>query len=286
MRKRSWRPLLVTVAAGLYFLVAVSVVLPHYRAGGSPFVDRYSAYGSGMEQIARTILLHPIATARGLATRLNARYFWQLLWPFGLTPLVSPLTTLIALPEYLLNGLSSVVPQHHATNHYVAAEVPFLFAGALLGIARIGGWIGRRHRALSRPVAPPARTVAILAGLLLCACLAGNYLLGPLPFGLPGAKASPSQYRMTAKAAVTDRAIRLIPADAVVSAQNRIGSHLSARRVIYLYPYIGNARYVVFDSRLFGPHPRARAVAHELARNLHYMPLFSHDGVTVYQRLS
>ena len=282
LRKRSWRPLLVTLAAGAYFLFAVAVVLPHFRAGGSPFVDRYSAYGSSMGQIARTMLLHPVTTVRGLATRLNARYFWQLLWPFGLTPLASPLTTLIALPEYVLNGLSKVPYQHHATNHYVAAEVPFLFAGALLGIARIARWMERRRRALPFP---PARTVAVLAGLLLCVSLAGNYVLGPLPFGLPGAKASPSRFAMTAHAAVIDRAIRLVPANAVVSVENGVGSHLSARRVVYLFPYVDDAQYVVIDLARYRPGSRVRATALAFSRNRDYSLLFSDDGVTVYRRV-
>jgi len=334
-RRRSWRPLLITVAAGLYFLVVVRVVMPHYRVGGSPFVGRYSAYGSSLGQIARNLVLHPGTTMRGLATRLNARYLWQLLWPFGLAPLLSPLTTLIALPEYVLNGLSSVPYQHRATNHYVSAEVPLLFAGALFGLARLAGWLGWLRRARTRPVEPltqvsaqaaappltqpptrsaqslakspepaaaqpaehipaqpadrppgrpPARTLAILAGLLLCAALVGSYVLGPLPFGLPGAKASPGRYAMTAHAAAIERAIRLVPPGAIVSAQNRIGSHLSARRVVYLFPYVGNARYVVVDATGFELRSRARAVALALAQDSRYVPLFSRDGVTVYRR--
>jgi uncharacterized membrane protein len=306
LRKRSWRPLLITVAAGLYLAVAVGVVLPHYQAGGSPFVSRYSDYGTSVSQVARNVVLKPGVTARDLATRLNARYAWQLLWPFGLLPLVSPLTTLIALPEYLLNGLANRPAQHLITMHYVAAEVPFLFAGALLGLARLAGWIGllagwigRRRRAL--PPAPPdpaspalpARTVAILAGLLLFAGLAGNYVLGPLPLGLPEATVSPSLYAMTSHAAVVDRALRLIPANAVVSAENKVGSHLSARRVVYTFPYIGDAQYIVidnvrpwyFDSGAPADLQLRRTIALALAKDPRYTVVFSAGGVIVYRRV-
>ena len=47
VRKRSWWPLLITLAAALYFGVAVGLVLPHFRAGGSVFVARYGDFGSG-----------------------------------------------------------------------------------------------------------------------------------------------------------------------------------------------------------------------------------------------
>ena len=309
LRKRSWRPLLVTAGAGLYFALAVGVVLPHFHAGGSPFVARYSAYGTSMSQVARNVLLKPTATFHGLATVLNARYAWHLLWPLGLASLASPLTALIALPEYMLNGLAVVPFQHLITFHYVAAEVPILFAAALLGVARVARWLGRlregvgRQRTRLRParVSSPAeagaagrsaRTVTLLAGVLLCAALAGNYVLGPLPFGLPGARVAPHRYAMTVHAAVIDRAVRLIPAGTVVSAENGVGSHVSARRVVYDFPYVGNARYVItdgwhawyYDSRAKAGLARRRAVVRALAADPRYARIFSHDGVTVYRR--
>ena len=135
------------------------------------------------------MVLEPGTTIRALATTLNARYLWQLLWPFALTSVLSPLTMLVALPELLSNGLSSTRDQHLITFHYVAAEVPFIFIAALLGVARLTRWLG-----LAR-LGPARKTLGILVGVLLCVTLAGNYILGPIPFGLPGRQGRASSVR-------------------------------------------------------------------------------------------
>ena len=90
---------------------------------------------------------------------------------------------------------------------------------------------------------------------------------------------------MTAHAEVIDRAIRLVPANAVVSVENGVGSHLSARRVVYLFPYVDDAQYVVIDLARYRPGSRVRATALAFSRNRDYSLLFSDDGVTVYRRV-
>ena len=44
-----------------------------------------------------------------------------------------------------------------------------------------------------------------------------------------------------------DRAVALVPEDAPVSATNRVGSHLSARRYIYSVPVVRRAEWIVLE---------------------------------------
>jgi len=136
LRQRSWRPLILTALAAAYFVVAVKVVLPHFSPGGSPFLTRYADLGSSVGGIGANVLLKPGVTLRHVFGWSNVRYLLQLLWPFGFSSLLSPLTTLIGAPEYALNALASNSFQRSYEFHYVAGEVPFLFAGAVLGVAR------------------------------------------------------------------------------------------------------------------------------------------------------
>ena len=55
-----------------------------------------------------------------------------------------------------------------------------------------------------------------LALLVLLVALAGNYVLGPLPFSLPGAHYSGKSYARSGHAKVLDEAVATIPDDAVV----------------------------------------------------------------------
>ena len=50
-----------------------------------------------------------------------------------------------------------------------------------------------------------------------------------------------------AHAAVAERALRVIPDDAAVSATNTLGAHLSERRRIFSFPVLGEAEWVAVD---------------------------------------
>ena len=266
----------------------------------------------------RNVILHPVHTVRGLLAVDDLLYWWRLLWPFVLTTLLSPLTLLISLPELLINGLSKQLPQRRIEFQYVAGEIPFLFAAAVLGVRRLYGWLSRVHiggragRAgligrLSRAeqAGPIGRAgfagitpggiwrrviqVRSLALIVFIAALAGNYFLGPLPFSLPNAKYRVANYGRNGHDAVLDQAIKLIPRNATVSVGNIVGSHLSARRVVYTFPYVGRAEYVIIDSK----HP---FVSDALSPNAfqfslsaviisgHYRLIYARDGVYVFKR--
>ena len=232
LRQRSFRPLILTAVATAYFLVAVKVVLPHYHSGGSPFLSRYADLGSSVSGIGVNLVLKPGVTLGHLFAWSDLHYWLQLLWPLGFSSLLSPLTTLIAAPEYLLNALASNGYQRSYEFHYVAGEVPFLFAGAVLGIARARDWLSRGGRRTRRSAGrSPRVSVATLATAVLGAAVLANFVLGPLPFSLPGAHYSGRDYAVTGHAKVLDMAVRMIPAGATVSTENDAGSHLSARRV-------------------------------------------------------
>ena len=293
LRKRAWWPLLISAAAAGYFLVAVLVVIPHFNPGGSPFINRYTASGSTPGDVVREVLGHPTTTGGKLFGWSNVRYLLQLLWPFAFMPVLSPLTALIALPEYLLNGLSTVVFQRSITFHYVAAEVPFLYAAAVLGVARLHRWLVRRASALKvkrRERLQPAMGVQSLALVVLVVSLAANYLMGPLPFSLPGAKYTGRAYRVPSHAKALSGAVDMIPGGVTVSAENDAGSQLSDRRVIFVFPYMDEAKYIVVDERKAFWFDKPNAALHsqalgQLVLNQAYQSVYALDGVYVFKRV-
>ncbi len=291
LRQRSVRPLILTAVAAAYFLVAVKVVLPHYHSGGSPFLSRYADLGSSVSGIGVNLVLKPGVTLGHLFAWSDLHYWLQLLWPLGFSSLLSPLTTLIAAPEYLLNALASNGYQRSYEFHYVAGEVPFLFAGAVLGIARARDWLSRGGRRTRRSAArSPRVSVATLATAVLGAAVLANFVLGPLPFSLPGAHYSGRGYAVTGHAKVLDMAVRMIPAGATVSTENDAGSHLSARRVVYSFPYIDNAQWVIVDQTNPFVYDHRDQVGHsealgQLVLNQNYQSVFARDGVYVFKRV-
>lgn len=290
LRTRSWRPLVLSVLAVAYFVVAVWVVIPHFNEGPSPFVDRYAAYGDSAAGIVRGVVTSPAQLVGDLFARDNLEYWAELLWPLAFAPLFSPLTLLIAAPELLLNGLSTQIWQRSIQFHYTAAEIPFVFAAAVFGVMRLWRWLGggfRRPEAEMRGERVERRDLALV---VLLAALAGSYLLGPLPFGLPGAHYGSAAFSRGAHAKVLEEAVAVVPDGVPVSVNNNVGSRLSARRVVYVFPEYEGADYVVVDESRPGYYDRINEQLHQaalgrLVLDPRYQSVFARDDVVVFKRI-
>ena len=290
IRKRSWRPLLLTAAAGAYFILAVWVIIPHYNGDQSAFIARYGDYGAGAGQVVKTAVTHPAQTVADLAAPGNLDYWLKLLWPLGFTSLLSPLTVLIAAPELLLNALSATGFQRRIEFHYTALEIPFLFAAAVLGVMRLWRWLGGGFRRAEKAMAGQRVSRETLALLVLLAALAGNYVMGPLPFSLPGAAYDGGDYARTAHDAALDEAVRMIPDGAKVSANNNAGAQLAARRIAYVFPYFAGADWVLVDEKHPFFYDKEDEQMHQLALGRlvldnRFVSVFAKDGVYVFKRV-
>jgi uncharacterized membrane protein len=290
LRKRSWRPLILTAVSVAYFALAVWVIIPHYSGSQSAFIARYGTYGESAGSVARTALLHPVTTVREILRPSNLRYWLQLLWPLGFASLLSPLTLLVSAPEAVLNALSSVRFQRDIRFHYTAIEIPFIYAAAVLGLMRLWRWLGGGFRRAEDTMRGQRVGRETLALLVLLAALAGNYFLGPLPFSLPGAAYSGKNYSMSAETAALDEAVRMIPPLATVSVNNNVGEKLSARPVVYTFPYYAGADWVVVDEKhaFVFDQPNVRLHQQALGRlvlDKDYLNVFAKDGVYVFKRV-
>jgi uncharacterized membrane protein len=267
-RRRRAAGLAIAVLGLAWTVLAVKVVIPHFSPSGSAFEGRYDE--------ARHDLFHPVALVRFAYDNGAAlRYLGELVLPLAALCLLSPLA-LVALPEIALNLLSSTVTQESIHFHYTAGEIPPLVAAAVLGAARL-----RRRWTI------PVATVAIAAALV------GNYRLGAIPIWreLPGGQTlQANAAHVTAHDRIAARALRLIPADAVVSATNSLGAHVSARRRVLSFPYVQDATWIAADETQPGyadrvaPLPTAAQLSW-LRRNPAWKLVFEEDGVLVFRRV-
>ena len=291
IRKRSWRPLILTAAAAAYFAVAVWVIIPHYNGDQSAFIARYGDYGQSAGEVVKTAVTHPGQTVADLTSLGNLDYWLKLLWPLGFTSVLSPLTALIAAPELLLNALSATTFQRRIEFHYTALEIPFLLAAAVLGVMRLWRWLGGGFRRAEKAMAGQRVRRETLALLVLLAALAGNYFMGPLPFSLPGAAYDGKAYARTAHAAALDEAVNMIPAGAKVSVNNNAGAQLSARRVVYVFPYFAGADWVLVDEKHPFFYDKENTQMHQLALGKlvldnRFVSVYAKDGVYVFKRVA
>ena len=278
--RRQWR-IGGAIAALGFCLTAISVrvVLPHFNEGAtSSFYARYGTLGHSPGGILETLFTDP---GKVLSTAFDGEgfhYLLDLFVPLLLLVVASPVVLVAALPELGLNLLSATDTQSSIHHHYTAGLIPPLIVATVLGAARLT----RSRPGLRMP----------LATTLVAVMVAANYLLGAVPVwrGLPGGQT----YRAYAAHVathdrITDRALRMIPDGAVVSATNSLGSKLSGRRRFLSFPYIRDAQWVAADETQPGyadrwdPPATAEALA-RLRRNPSWRLVFSDDGVLVFRR--
>jgi uncharacterized membrane protein len=251
------------------------VIIPHYHATGeSDFYGRYSEVGGSAAGIVKTAFTHPVRILEAAFSGRDLRFLLELAAPLAALCLLAPLVLVAALPELAINLLSATPTQTSIHFHYTAGLIPPLMVAAVFGAKRLSRW-----------------TVPVTVAVVLAA-LIGNYRLGPIP----GWRHVPGGERFQATAArvtdhdrVADRALDLIPGDAVVSATNTLGAHLSARRRVLSFPFLQDATWIAADETQpgyadrYAPVPTAVQLA-ALRRNPDWRLVFEEDGILVFRR--
>jgi len=275
-RRRRLAGMVITAIGGLWAAIAIAVVIPHYNAGAeSDFYGRYSEVGGSAGGILKTALTDPLRIAEAAFSSRDLRFLLQLVAPLAALCLLAPLVLVALLPELAINLLSATTTQTSIHFHYTAGMIPPLVIAAIFGAKRLLRW----------PVP--------VAAIVVVAALGGNYWLGPIPGWrhVPGGE----QFEATA-ARVNDhdrvaaRALALIPGDAIVSATNTLGAHLSARRRFLSFPFREDATWIAADETQPGyadrhaPLPTAVELA-GLRRNPEWRLVFQEDGILVFRRV-
>jgi uncharacterized membrane protein len=200
-------------------------VIPHFSPSGvDPFAGRYGAVGGTPTGIAHKLVTHPMAFVHAVSSGHKAAYLGLLLIPFLGLCLLEPLLVLGAVPDLVINLLSSKPEQSTVVYQYAGGIIPFVVAASIFGAARFKRQAGQ----LSLSVLAVAALVAIYSPL---------FVLGSDMRALGSPLASAEA-----------RALRLIPHGDPVSASNYLGGYLSERRYISTFPYVGRARWIIVDA--------------------------------------
>ena len=261
---------LVLVGAGIYFLLTreggvrrhglvtllialawmgldFGLVSPWARATYGPgtnelLPERYGQFGQGPGGIAWGLLTHPAEVVRTLLDREKLQTLVDLVGTLGGVPLLGPFALLPALPVLILNLLAASPYQNSILAHYFAPVIPFLFIAAVQGVANGGRWLSGFSGGRVLSVGEARRLTALFA---LTATLLSGVFFSPLP---PGWKFRlVNYYQVGEHEQALARTLERIPTEAVVSAQSGLFPHLSRRPVIYLFPTVADAEYVVVD---------------------------------------
>jgi uncharacterized membrane protein len=211
---------------------------------------------------------HPLRLLEKALDGRSLRYLVDLAVPLAGLFLAAPLVLVAALPELGLNLLSETKTQTSIHFHYTAGLIPPLVVASVLGAARLAR--GSRRRAIG------------LSALAVAVALAANVWLG----AMFRAYVSVSKHDR-----IAEGALRVIPPDAVVSATNTLGAHLSARRRILSFPLRAEARWIAVDATRLSYGDRssggqqAKVALARLRRDHGWRVVFARDGVVIFRRV-
>ncbi len=226
--------LTLIIGVAWFFLVPF-VLLPAMQAnnaagdGYQHAAANYGYLGASLPEIFQTLTTRPelLWSQIGEPRRLEAVF--QFLWPTAFLFILAPEIALMMLPFFFYLLASTTEAMGRLEAWYPSLLIILLYWAVGVGLGRLAGrW--RQAGAL----------------ILLLASLGGWIAYSQL---WPGSRFDVEQYRITAlERRIADRLAK-IPADAVVMAQDPLVPHLSHRRDIYLFPWVGDRQpeYIILD---------------------------------------
>jgi len=164
--RREWRIGVPTaLLGGAWFALVMKVVMPLASGGHAyPHLLYYQHLGDTSGEVLATCFLRPSVVWREVGKPEGVRYLVQLLAPWGFLPCLDPLGLLPALPNLLINLMSSFWLTRFVTLQYTAFIVPFVVLAAVRGMGRAAQ--GVRHFCQQRLAPDPQRFHNLtLAGL-------------------------------------------------------------------------------------------------------------------------
>jgi uncharacterized membrane protein len=229
-----------------------------WPCGVSPQACYYMHLGSGIPNILRNILTHPVEIFVFLVQPAKLAYLFLMFAGLLFLPLFAPRELLLAAPIFAINLLSNRVYQYTITEQYQILAIPGMVIAAIYG----AGWLleafERRAQSAKRPGSVGKQPQPLDAlRLTLYALMVLLVLLLNIPLRNPAISALRNPERPE-RVAIMERMRAEIPPDAKVAATSFLAPHLLPRTELYYIPagpmhhQADEAEYVFVDRRASG----------------------------------
>ncbi len=245
-KKLMWSAILATVSI-IYFIVIVKCVIPSLGKPGATYLHfRYSALGSNFGEALTTIVTKPVYTFKLLFVNqlgfaagdyVKSELHIAVLLSGGILLFYRPYYLLMLLPIYGQKMFCDVYTYWGLSFHYSVEFLPIITVGAFTIISEIN----------------KEKTRRICAYLLIILTAAITFHSMDHTFTYFNREKQrfyqKPHYTRDFDVKETYNALKMIPENAAVCAQDEFVSHLCFREKIYLFPYITDASYIVVNSK-------------------------------------
>lgn len=211
----------VTIFSSIIFFTLFWYAIPSAAFGQHFALSFFSDFGDSPGEVIKNILLNPVKVIQTITAPERLDYLRQLFIPLGYFSFLALPFLIFALPEIMINLLSSSAQMHQIYYQYSATITPFIFISAIYAIKLL----------VKKIPEVPYWGVSIM---LIIFALSSAYSYGPMFFAK---KPQDAWYQRTLEnKEVVDNYIESIPNDWVITASNNLGSHLSRRSQIFVLP--------------------------------------------------
>lgn len=294
--QQRWRSGLGLVGMAAAWVALALLIFHIYSPTGHPLLaSRYAYLGSGLFEIVRNIVLHPVSLLKEHVIEHAHLYYIRLLFsPVNYLSFLAPWVLILAVPSIALNLFSSDPNMYQGNAQYNAEIVPILIFStieAMVVVVWLMHWVVKRVREERSQVVPagasaepgtdapkeqrsarvsagnprwlqPAALVVLLT-ITLFGVLRHDQTYGVMPY---------SQTfiwpQITAHETMAQRFMAMIPPSASVSAQSSLVPHLSERANIYMFPYADNTADYIFLDVTSDAYPYSQADYRNVVRTL------------------
>jgi uncharacterized membrane protein len=241
-----WTALFSLAWLALDFGLVAPLVESRYGPGTNDLIpQRFGSFGGGALSVGWGILSHPGAVMATLTDREKVQTLFDLLAPLGFLPLAGLGILIPALPVVFLNLLAESPWQGTIYAHYFAPAIPLLAVATVYGLDNLTRWAREMLRIFRLDTKESTAASCLLALFALTNALLVAYFLSPFP---PGQFFHLANYRqVTAHERLLREIMETLPAEAKISVQTGLFPHLSHRPIIYLFPIVADAQYVLVD---------------------------------------
>ncbi len=274
----------LAVISLLYLYLSLYVIIPFFRGSAYTYVSgRYGEYGGSIGTVALNLLLHPQLILKALWEDVaRVHYIIELLLPLAFLSLWGFPILAIAVPNLIINIMSSYSTMYLTGSRYPSALIAFIFISAITGAEKLS----RRGTGNDKDREKKMKRVLILPLILTILC---TLFLNPSPLRLYFIKTPPFVEMRYPRVIPHQQTILNLtgkfPSEASIATQSGIYHHLCNRREVYC-GYKEGVDYIFVDTRSRWYTEQA-AWARDLPRLVEegrYIEVYDKDYIKIYRR--
>ncbi len=208
----------------------------------------------------------PLYLFKFWAKQYNIHYFIYIFVPVLFLSFFEWKILLIATPIFIINLISNYYYTHDVEHYYSVTVAPFVFISAIYGLQKVYEFFRNKliHRFKERSIRE--NVLSIVSTLVL--------VLAIVFFFLKSNVLDSRHWKVTEHHQVLDEVIKIIPADASLSAEHQLIPQASKRHEIYVFnDNVGKVDYILYD--FYAPSVRL------VTRSSFHLPFYWPDNDTI-----